>query len=454
MNDAGWSEVEGGEGDPFLPAAQGEWARFAPLEEMFVWDGPGVQTSCTWVIAPDRATLEERWNVLIGETDPAKKEILFHPTLRKGKLADRHVNKLVRDGVPGHEARIYPVGKDSKPAVKPVRYGFRSFDRQWIIPDSRLITYPRKELWAIQSETQIYLTSLMAYSPSSGPAISFTALIPDLDHYKGSFGGRAFPLWADAAATVSNASTAILDHMADILGRAVSPEDHFAWIAGIAAHPAFTARFAADLIRPGLRVPLTTDPTLWDEGVQLGRRVIWLHTYGDRFANPAEGRPKGAPRIAGGPTIPASGAIPSDPVKFPEELDYEPLLQRLHVGQGYVENVRPRVRAYEVSGKNVVTQWFSYRKADRTRPLIGDKRPPSPLDKLRPAGWPADYTSDLIDLLHVLTGLVELEAAQADLLDRVMAGSLIDADKVLKAPSKITKMSRGRTDERQEEMEV
>lgn len=84
-------------------------------------------------------------------------------------------------------------------------------------------------------------------------------------------------------------------------------------------------------------------------------------------------------------------------------------------------NVAPEVRAYEVSGKNVLTQWFSYRKADRTRPLIGDKRPPSPLDAVRPDDWPADYTSDLIDLLHVLTGLVALEAEQAAVLDQVMA---------------------------------
>lgn len=454
LSDAGWSEVEGGEGDPFLPAAQGDWARFAPLERMFDWDGSGVMPGRTWVIAPDRQSLVDRWVGLKAMTDPVQQAEAFFPHLRKGKPGDKHIDKTVKKPLAGQPSRPQSVRADTGGAPKPLRYGMRSFDRQWILPDARLINQANPTLWERQSDKQVYLTALMAHSPTSGPALSFTALIPDLHHYKGSFGGRAFPLWADAAATVPNASTALLDHMADILGRAVSPEDHFAWIAGIAAHPAFTARFAADLIRPGLRVPLTADPALWDEGVQLGRRVIWLHTYGDRFADPAEGRPKGAPRIAGGPTIPAGGAIPSDPAKFPEELDYESLLQRLHVGQGHVENVRPRVRAYEVSGKNVVTQWFSYRKADRTRPLIGDKRPPSPLDKLRPVGWPADYTSDLVDLLHVLTGLTELEPAQADLLDRVMDSSLVDANEVLKTSSKTTKMSRGRTDERQQEMEI
>ena len=30
------------------------------------------------------------------------------------------------------------------------------------------------------------------------------------------------------------------------------------------------------------------------------------------------------------------------------------------------------MRAYEISGKNVLDQWFSYRRLDRTKPLIGD----------------------------------------------------------------------------------
>jgi hypothetical protein len=30
--------------------------------------------------------------------------------------------------------------------------------------------------------------------------------------------------------------------------------------------------------------------------------------------------------------------------------------------------------AYEVSGKNVLRQWFSYRRRDRSKPVIGDRR--------------------------------------------------------------------------------
>ena len=40
----------------------------------------------------------------------------------------------------------------------------------------------------------------------------------------------------------------------------VSAEDVIAYLAAVAANPAYTARFAPDLVQPGLRVPVTGDP--------------------------------------------------------------------------------------------------------------------------------------------------------------------------------------------------
>lgn len=75
----------------------------------------------------------------------------------------------------------------------------------------------------------------------------------------------------------------------------------------------------------------------------------------------------------------------------------------------------------------MVWHWFSYRRRDRSRPQIGDRRPPSPLDKVQPEHWLAEYTSDLIDLLNVIGRLVALEPRQAELLGRILAGEKIEA---------------------------
>ncbi len=202
-----------------------------------------------------------------------------------------------------------------------------------------------------------------------------------------------------------------------------------AYLAAVMAHPAFTARFAMDLKRPGLRVPFTANAALFEEAVKLGREVVWLHCYGERFVDAAEGRPKKSPRLPKeiAPHIPKAGMIPGAPEPLPNTMTYDPATKRLHVGKGYVENVTPAMWAYEVSGKQVVWHWFSYRRLDRTRPIIGDRRPPSPLEKIQPESWPAEYTTDLIDLLNVLGRLIALEPGQADLLERICVADLLDA---------------------------
>ena len=423
LDSDGWIDCANDWRAAFLPASTGEWATFPVLDDFFVYDGSGVMPGRTWVIAPDAESLRRRWDRLIRENDPQRKELLFHPHIPRGELGDRHTGKVPSESLHGHEGRMMSVASDKGPAVAPIRYGFRSFDQQWIIPDYRLLNRPNPTLWNKHSTRQVYLTALMAHSPTSGPGITFTGLIPDLHHYKGSFGGRAFPLWANAAATEPNVRPAVLTWLSEIYGRMISAEDVIAYLAAVAGNPAYTTRFAPDLVQPGLRIPLTGDPALFDEAVPLGREVIWLHTFGERFVDAAAGRPAGPPRLAQSPPrIPAGGVIPSDPGHMPDTISYDAANRRLWIGSGHVDNVPPAVWAYEVSGKQVLTQWFSYRRRNRERPQIGDHRPPSPLCDIQPDAWPAEYTTELLNVLNVLGRLVALEPAQADLLERICAG--------------------------------
>jgi hypothetical protein len=425
LDGAGWVEGPSGWREPFLPESGGAWSDFAALDDLFVYNGSGVMPGRTWVIAPDAQSLDARWQRLTQERDPERKETLFHP--HEG--GDKTSLKAATKGLNGHETRLEAVAKDAKPVIKPVRYAFRTVDRQWIIPDNRLLNRPNPTLWDDFSPKQVFLTAPEDRTPTAGPALSLTGHIPDLHHYNGR-GGRAFPLWRDAAATIPNLKPALLAHLSAAYGAAVSAQDLMAYIAGVMAHPAFTARFQADLVRPGLRLPVTGDPALFTDAARLGREVIWLHCYGERFADAGAGRPSAPPRMAKGegPTIPADGMIPGAPEPLPDTMDYNPALKRLTIGKGFIDNVPKAVWDYEVSGKNVLRQWFSYRKLDRTRPIIGDRRPPSPLDRIQPEHWLDEYTVDLMNLLHVLGRLVALEPGQAELLERICAGPLLTAE--------------------------
>lgn len=341
---------------------------------------------------------------------------------------NRHIRSIVRKPLPSYELRPLPMIDEKGPCPTPVRYAFRSFNRQWIIPDPRVITQPNADLWRSCSHRQVYLTALMAHSPTSGPALTFAGLIPDLHHYKGSFGGRVFPLWRDAAATTPNLPPKLLQFLAGKYRTPVSAEDFLAYLAGVAAHPAYTARFQADLAQPGLRIPLTARGKIFNKAVELGRRVIWLHTFGDRFADAQADRPPGPPRLPKerAPRMPKDGQIPDDADSMPDDISYDEPKSRLMVGKGFIENVPAAVWQYEISGKPVLIHWFSYRKKNRERPIIGDRRPPSKLGDIQPDHWLAEYTTELLNVLHVLALLVELEPIQAKLLEVICAGPLLE----------------------------
>jgi len=110
---------------------------------------------------------------------------------------------------------------------------------------------------------------------------------------------------------------------------------------------------------------------------------------------------------------------------MPDSLAYDAGKQRLMVGTGYIEPVPPAVWNYGVSGKQVLVQWFSYRKKNRERPMIGDRRKPSPLGDIQPDHWLAEYTTELLNVLNVLGLLVELEPQAEQLLQRICAGPLV-----------------------------
>jgi hypothetical protein len=418
---------------PFMPEAGGDWKTYPALDELFAYNGSGVMPGRTWVIAPDADSLRRRWDRLIAAAAD-EQDTLFVPHLNRGKLGDRHVSRVVKGGLPGYPAQPTPIAKEKGVVAGPVQYAFRSFDRQWIIPDNRLLNRPNPELWAARSVNQVFLTAPHDRAATAGPAITLAAIIPDLHHYNGR-GGRVFPLWRDKGATTANLPPPLLGELAKWLKIPVTPEDLVAYVAAVAACPAYTARFQAEMALPGLRIPMTADATRFQAAVEIGRRVIWLHTFGERFVDAAAGRPAGPPRLpkAAMPTIPKGGTIPSDPAGFPDEITYDAGARTLHVGKGRVENVSKEVWEYEVSGKKVVKQWFSYRKLDRERPVMGDRRAPSKLGEIQPDHWLADYTTELLNLLNVLGGLVALEPQQATTLDAIVNGPRIDRDDLAKA---------------------
>lgn len=233
-------------------------------------------------------------------------------------------------------------------------------------------------------------------------------------------GGRTLPLLHPDG--TPNLAPGLLDALAASFGLKITHEDVLAYIAGVVSHPGFTATFEDELTTPGVRVPITRDPELWKRAVELGREVVWLHTYGESFVDPGAGREQGNVRSA---WPAAAQPLALEPVK---ELPIKHFYDEAHHGvyftgedgerNGVWGPVSREVFDYTVGGMNVIGSWFKYRKKNP-----GGKKT-SPLDDIHVTEWPHEWTLEFTELLTVLTRLVSLEPAQAGLLEAVLAGEL------------------------------
>ncbi|MGW2696117.1 type ISP restriction/modification enzyme [Streptomyces sp. NPDC001296] len=412
LDDPEWRTCATYQTAPFLPPGSDLWEASVHLQDLMPWSSRGVTPGRMWVYAPDKETLEKRWRRFLA-ADTERRRTMF------GEARDRHLDSSVDPlpGVTGYDRT--PLRTEDRPQADPVRVGYRAFDRQWIIPDHRLMVVARPDLWRVRSNRQIYVIEQNAHPVINGPGVIFSALVPDMDYYNNR-SGCTRPLYRNRGGTLPNLAPGLVELLRRRLEQPVTAEDVVAYIAAVASHPAYTQRFLQDLEAGGARIPLTADRHLWSGAVTLGRRVLWLHTYGDRYADPAAGRPHGKVLLATDRPQ-CLEEIPDDPEDMPERLVYDPVSQDLWVGSGRINPVPPSVRRYQVSGMNVLDKWFGYRK----RTPAGKRR--LELDHVVADRWSPAWTTELLELLNVLGLLVREEAAQAELLDDICTGPLITA---------------------------
>ncbi len=401
-----WKPCMDGWWQPLLPAGEGDYYAWPPLTDVFPWQHSGVQMKRKWPVGETKELLERRWRDLLSTPDRtvAFRESRDRKVSREyGELEDQTKRLKSLTSLP-----------EDTPAPEIVPYAYRSFDTQSVIKDARLGDFMRPELWRAHGPDQVYLTSLLTGILGEGPAATVSGGVPDLHHFRGSFGGKdAIPLWRNAAATQPNVTGGLLDALSEEYGASVSPEDLFAYAYAVLGSPAYTESFSEELSIPGPRLPITKDNALFRRGADLGRWLIGMHTYGERFGGSV---PRGAARI--------EKAIPDTPEGYPEDYSYDEQNRTLKVGEGEIRPVSPKVYNYNVSGLEVVKSWLGYRRKNPTG------RRSSPLDEIRPERWIGDMTRELLELLWVLEATVEKEPELAALLEEIIASEVFTADQL------------------------
>ena len=415
FDDLSWRDCSSNWDTPFYPAGTGAYSTWPTLTDVFPWQQSGVKVGRTWPIAPSKKVLNQRW-----------KELAAAPRTKKAALfVNRPTGRKVTDPITtsgSASGNLTAIADLSGDAVVPsmVPYMFRSLNRQWLLADDRLLDRRSPPLWSAHGDEQMYMISLLTEVLGPGPAAVVAATLPDLHSFRGSFGGKhTIPLWRDSDATDPNVTHGILELLSAHYDMSISAEQLFAYTYGILAQPDYVDRFWDELEMPPPRLPITKDAGLFTRVDEHGARLIYLHTYGERFGGSGEDGlvPQGEARC--------TMAVSQE--DYPADFEYDPSTKVLRVGVGEFAPVEPSVWEYSISGLEVVKSWLNYRK----REPAGRKS--SPLDYIRPERW--EFTEELLELLWVLEATIALEPKGADLLEEVCESDLFTADE-LPVPTK------------------
>ncbi|WP_140744121.1 type ISP restriction/modification enzyme [Pedococcus bigeumensis] len=405
------------------PAGDEDWQTYVAVADLLPWQQPGCSWGRTFPIAPQAEVLEERWRRFVSTADVKDREGLY-----AAANSGRNVHTKVGGQIP---LANEPTGASGLPLV---RYGYRSFDRQWAFSDPRFATLERPSLWWSVSPKQVFLTSMMTNPLGHGPAATVTAFVPDFHHFCGRGGKDVIALYRDAAGT-PNVDPAALRLLGNKLGLTITVEQLFAYTFGVLAGADYTERFHEALETPGPRVPLTADPELFRRMVAHGEELIWLQTFGERFR---EGE------------LPTAGITWNPkPSRLPEaktDIKYDSATAALRVADGVLTGVPEQAWAFAVSGMGVMPKWLGYRMAKPTGKAASSK---SSLDKIRPTTWSSEWSTELVEIVAAIKETVALVPAGIALLDEIVTGPLVAADELppvpdaLRQPPKAAKVAAG-----------
>lgn len=379
----------------------------------------GCKVGRTWPIAAAAATLAARWRDLV-EASPLSVDAKS-PSPRTARFKDSPTGQQSHRkcrALPPASGTLRPILEltNTELCSEIVPYSYRSFDRQRLIRDARLLDRASPELWAANGPKQVHLTSLLTKQLGDGAGAVVTSAVPDMDYFCNRGGRDVIPLWRDAAGTDPNVNPVARKRLAAIVGTKLTDDALFLYTAAVLGSPAYTERFFRELVVPGPRLPIPRNAALFAKGVALGKRVVCLHTFGERYA-PAGFVLSGTARVV--------TAVSDAAADYPDKLcHYDEKSQTIRLGTGIIGPVPPEIGNFSVSGFRVVKSWLDYRSK------TGAGKSSSPLDDIRPTRWTHDMTEELLRMLWVLEGVVALFPEQAAFLDEVMANSLVLADEL------------------------
>lgn len=243
---------------------------------------------------------------------------------------------------------------DWRERVVPILY--RPFDVRWTVYDRNVAVHRRERVMNHMLKPNLSLIVLRQAIVDGGWNHAFAAgtVSDNRALYSAKSIQSQIPLWLYERASAdplfsdapddschANLSPKFLSDLTTKLGNTPTPPDIFAYAYAVLYAPKYRARYGAFLKRDFPRVPITSDPILFEKLAALGHRLIDLHLM--RVTAPNQ------------PGFPIAGNNRVDSVGYRDGRVY------LNAEQ-YFDGVSPHVWHYHIGGYQVAQKWLKDRK--------------------------------------------------------------------------------------------
>ena len=417
IHDGGWAMAKG---DEFVPVSQ-EWLENPAVSDVFLASNTGVVWSRKWAVAPSEKVLRRRIDVLNNLPDKEKPEAF---TINRGSNWGT--------------ARILARAEDITNVVSASNKSFAEDGGVFDVKTPKISTLPLvdgcalgdvramrdtcPDLWG----SSLQPDNLFVCTPNAikqGAAVHTTNLVPQ--HFVLPGGERVHPTYQPDGR--KNTAPGLVEALTARYGVSVAPNDIAAYITAVTAFPGYQERFEEELSVPTIRVPLTSDPKLWERAVNIGQRIIALSTADRTSTTTSIPELSGYASAVEWQEVHGREAIGERAIHWLKLQDNNGVKDKLVVGGNVFTGVGQDILNYRIGNALIVKKWLERRLSTPYGKSM------SPLDKIMPDEWEPEWSVELFKLLQTIEALIAIEGEQAQLLDDVMASELLTTQQLEKA---------------------
>lgn len=364
----------------FVPDTGSIYPSFTDLRDVVNESLNGIQLKRLWPVGITKETLEVRWRSLITEPVNQRASLYVENNSQKAKKTALDFGKKVT------ELDL------TDPCPKIVRFGYRSFDYQWLLYDKGLAYSFRGETYSKHRSGQGYFVGHLTKAASGSCFLTFSDAVVDTDFHAKRGAKDVIPLLLTPGRR-RNLADNFRSKFESVNG--YPPDDFLFFALAVLSSVDYCNKFSVDTEKYGLRVPFIAPRVLYEELVSHGKDIATLNTLGNTKWGSSEFAAL-SPRSS--KLLVAKSGFKLAPRNVIDEVG------GTITGDGWsIVNVSPQVLQYKISGYSPVRSLVGYWTSSRSKAR-------SKLDTLFPRQILSTDLGALLNTIHAIEGMLQIQA--------------------------------------------